>query len=328
LSEHIPLQGAQRIAGFYGHVTLGDALTATATHYDHKTSATEAFLESQIQDALRRPSEAMLIVNFNPATIQKDRTVWNGGNGGPWALAIAYDAAQKLVTVTDANVLAMYRAWSVPLAMLWESLIQIDRISGRSRGTLLLEKNTQTYHEQSKGYDMRRAMVHHPFKPTVSTTASVLSLAVSEMLQKSYSQEDIIYNTRGFDFTTFTQRGRDVGAVVDDANFAFDRLHLPLVAEPLPHGSVQDVRRAVEGTDDGLQYVLVVLYDTLRMHKLDGFGYGAAVVNNRGEEGVVKLVDGNPTVFGDFWTTSVEELSAALLGLVIVKGKMEEELEC
>lgn len=323
LSEHIPLASAARIATFYSHVKLDDMLKVTTTHYDDREEHTKDLFVQQMRDVLAR-KDASLLINFQPAVIQKQKSLWNGGMGGPMAILIKLDEHNGTVTVCDANFSAYYRTWSCPISLLYDAMTQVDRISGRARGTLLLEKQQQRTFDDTRGYDQRRAMVHHPFKPTISTTAATIALAASEMMQKSYSQEQFIYNALEFDLCKFTTRAGDVDAVAADANHAFLKLQIPLVAVVMPCATEEAFRLALAGTE-GLLSVTIVLYDTQKIHKTKLHGNGAAVVNNRGEDGIVKVVDGNPTVFGDFWEASFEELFGALQGAIVVKGAGDDE---
>lgn len=326
LSEHIPLAGACRIATFYSHAKLDDELRVVATYYDNREVQTQQYFAQEIRSALAQRDNAKLLVNFQPATIQKQKGVWNGSMGGPLAIVIRFDEGTGNVTVCDANFSAYYRTWTCPIGLLYDAVCQVDRISGRARGTLLLSKEQQTIFEDTRGYDQRRAMVHHPFKPTISTTAATIALAASEMMQKSYSQEQFLYNALEFDLCKFTTRSGDVTAVAGDANHAFQKLQLPLAAVVIPCTSADQFAAALCGTE-GLLSVTIILYDTQKVHKTkaETLGNGAAVVNNRGEGGIVKVVDGNPTVFGDFWEAPISELFDTLLGVISIKGSGDEE---
>lgn len=326
LSEHIPLAGASRIATFYSHARLDDELKVSTTYYDNREVQTLQFFTQEIKLALANKHTSKLLINFQPATIQKQKGVWNGSMGGPLAIVVRFEESSGNVTVCDANFSAYYRTWTCPVGLLYDAVCQVDRIAGRARGTILLTKEQQTVFEDTRGYDQRRAMVHHPFKPTISTTAATIALAASEMMQKSYSQEQFLYNALEFDLCKFTTRSGDVSAVAGDANHAFQKLQIPLQASVVSCGTSEQFAAALGGTE-GLLSVTIILYDTLKVHKTKGetLGNGAAVVNNRGENGVVKVVDGNPTVFGDFWELPTSELFESLLGVITIKGSGDDE---
>merc|ERR1719502_150359 len=86
-----------------------------------------------------------------------------------------------------------------------QCMSEVDPIADRARGFLVLRKGGNPMLKDSRLIDMRRAQSHHPFKNPVSSVASAVALALSEVIPGSaVASEDIVYAGGNFSLTTLT----------------------------------------------------------------------------------------------------------------------------
>ncbi|KAG8348489.1 hypothetical protein ERJ75_000017800 [Trypanosoma vivax] len=335
LSRHLPLESAASVARNYSNHHLDDRASVYTTHMDkdapHSNPQT---LLNQIRSALTAPKDRCLIVNFDTAVIQANKEVWNGSDGGTFAIVLSYDDENSLVTLTDVNHEAFYRTWVCPLNVLFDAVSAVDSIALRARGTLLITNESQ--HDNyvgSYGYDMCHALVHHPFKPSVWPAFRCLALVASEMCHNGasgtahcggqYSSEDFLYTISSFSVPKAILVSKlDSKQMVDFANVAFERLRIPLetvVVDLAAAGTFFEACR--DEVMDGKQATVTLLgYDTHPIHGIPGYSVG--VVNRvRGgiEGGSVQVVDGNGCTLGSVWERSADELKKAVTAMVRIR---------
>ncbi|KAK7196959.1 hypothetical protein NESM_000638800 [Novymonas esmeraldas] len=328
LSRDLPLEGAAQVVQNFSHYALDDAVSVSTTHYDYyednpppasasSASAsdypvrTEADLLAAIQHAIADPARRKLIVKYDVGVLQMNLAVWNGNDGSSFAFVMDYEAPTKMVVLSDASPSSFYRSFACPLTALYTAVCSWDSVDLRARGTILLttEVSQEWMYEDTKGYDMAHALVHHPFKPTFSAACSCLALAATEMMmnietptllggapisfeddeKKKYkrynnifSAEDFLYATPSFsihDWRTASVEGLDV---VSMGNNAFTKLRLPLRAVSVledgeeEEGRVSDATallRACSGVS-GLLTITLVAYDTAVLHGVPGASVG------------------------------------------------------
>nr|CCC94312.1 conserved hypothetical protein [Trypanosoma congolense IL3000] len=337
LSAHLPLESAATVARNYSHNHLGDQASILTTHMDKDTkNSTPQTLIDQICLAVESPKERCLIVNFDTAVIQANKGVWNGGSGGPYAIVLSYDKDTSLVTLSDANQEAFLRTWVCPLNLLFDAISAVDSISLRARGTLLLTTEMQNdNYVGTYGYDMTHSLVHHPFKPSVWPALHCLALVASEMCGSDavatsncsglYSSEDFLYTKTAFSVPKEILASRlDSREIVDFANSAFGRLHIPLEASTADSSESKNFLETCRDKSDGGKNVTVTLlgYDTFPIHGVHGFSVG--VVNRvRGEKSgsTVQVVDGNGCTLGSVWERPADELEKAVTAVVRITRK-------
>ncbi|CBH16447.1 uncharacterized protein TEOVI_000510100 [Trypanosoma equiperdum] len=338
LSAHLPLESAATVARNYSHNHLGDKVSVFTTHMDKdvKHSTPEA-LVGQILSALEAPKERCLIVNFDPAVIQANREVWNGGSGGPYAIVLSYDKERAVVTLSDANHEAFLRAWVCPLNVLFDALAAVDSISLRARGTLLLTTARQgDNYVGTYGYDMSHSIVHHPFKPSVWPAFHCLALVASEMCggdgstsvsgTGQYSSEDFLYTKTTFSVPDTAVASRlDSKEIVDFANTAFERLLIPLEASVVDFAAAGTFFEACRDAMVNNKPITMTLlgYDTQPIHGIPGFSVGVVNrVRDAGPNSTVQVVDGNGCTLGSVWDRKADELRKAVTAMVRIKRKV------
>ncbi|KAG5481418.1 hypothetical protein LSCM4_07130 [Leishmania orientalis] len=323
LSRDMPLEGAAFVIQNYSHYALDDAVSVTTTHYDFhegnpppKDGAaeagmtpaypvrSEADLLQAIQYAIAEPAKRKLIVKYDVKVLQANAAVWNGNEGSSFAFVMSYEAPTKMVVLSDASSSSFYRSFACPLTLLFSAVCSWDGVVLRGRGTLLLTTEvTQEYvYEDTKGYDMAHALVHHPFKPIFSAACSCLALASTEMMmniatptllggapinfdseKKKYkrynnifSAEDFLYALPSFSVCDWRVQSVDIQDIAGIANRAFATLRVPLRAvNVLPENGTDPTAllRACSGVS-GLLTITLVTYDTGVLHGVPGSSAG------------------------------------------------------
>jgi hypothetical protein len=335
LSYDMPLEGAACVIENYSHYAIDDAVSVRTTHYDYyegnppptaeemKALAlpgsqpsdckvhTEADLLKDIQYVLAEPDKRKLIVKYDVDIVASDPAVWNGSSGSSFAFVMDYEAATKMVVLSDANPSSFYRTFACPLTVLFSAMCSWDHIDMRARGTILLttEVSQEWMYENVKGYDMAHALVHHPFKPIFSAACSCLALAATEMMMNIeaptllggaplsfeedekrkykrynniFSGEDFLYALPSFSVHDWNTQPVNSQDVVYIANNAFTTLKLPLRAVDVLKDNEEARKdplallRACSGVS-GLLTISLVAYDTGVLHGVPGISVG--VVN-------------------------------------------------
>ncbi|KPA78619.1 hypothetical protein ABB37_06219 [Leptomonas pyrrhocoris] len=335
LSFDMPLECAAAVIENYSHYALDDAVSVTTSHYDFYEGnpppsaeelkamgltgsqpadfkvRTEADLLQAIQYALAEPEKRELIIKYDVDIVAGDSAVWNGSSGSSFALLMGYEAATKVVMMTNADPSSFYRTFACPLGVLFSAVCSWDHVDLRARGTILLttEVSQEAAYDNVKGYDMAHALVHHPFKPIFSAACSCLALAATEMMMNIetptllggaplscgdeekrkykrynniFSGEDFLYALPAFSVHDWRTQPVDSQDVVSIANNAFTTLKLPLHAVDVLKGSEQARKdplallRACSGVS-GLMTISLVAYDTGVLHGVPGTSVG--VVN-------------------------------------------------
>ncbi|AYU78059.1 hypothetical protein, conserved [Leishmania donovani] len=352
LSPNMPLEGAALVIQNYSHYALDDAVSVTTTHYDFyegnlppKEEAAEAdgtptypvrseadLLES-IQYAIAEPEKRKLIVKYDVNVLQADETVWNGKSGNSFAFVMDYVASKRMVVLSDASPSSFYRSFACPLAVLFKAVCSWDSVSLRAHGTILLttEVTQESVHEDTKGYDMAHALVHHPFKPMFSAVCSCLALASTEMMMNIetprllggapisvedddgkykrynniFSAEDFLYALPSFSVCEWRMQAVDIQDIGSMANSAFAKLKLPLRAVDVLQEQGSDsstdpkaLLRACSGIS-GLQTITLVTYDAGMLHGAPGSSAGLVnrvrLFDDENEEATAKpIVPGAP----------------------------------
>lgn len=307
LSEHIPLRDVCRILVNYVHAKLGDQVRVTPQNFDKGVVSLETFA-ARVQESCRDDS-TFLLVNYNTVALQGKDDVWNGSVGGPLAVVVAFDPTTRIVTLSDTNPEAFYRTWACPIDFLHAICHDIDKISSRARGWILVEKAAA---RSPPVIDMRNAMVHHPFKPPVSSRASAIALAVSQLIGLPQALEDVIYSN-----ATFSLRNLSLGTDIDktlemSAQFVAARQlagRISLVCVPS-----SELRK---GCPDTNTTIWMVLYkQSLLIESENGVG-GALLSAIDLAAGEAEFVDGNQTKFGT-WRAPLSSLidGGAIVGVL------------
>ncbi|KPI85477.1 hypothetical protein ABL78_5470 [Leptomonas seymouri] len=335
LSSDMPLEGAANVIDNYLHYALDDAVSLQTTHYDfyegnppptaEQTKAfavsgsqpsdyvmrTEDDLLQAIQYVLAEPTKRKLIVNYDLDVVNFDPAVWNGSSGSSFAFVMDYEAATRMVVLSNADPSSFHRTFACPLAVLFSAVCSWDHIIRRARGTILLttEMSQEWAYENVKGYDMAHALVHHPFKPIFSAACSCLALAATEMMMNIetptllggaplsfeedekrkykrynniFSGEDFLYALPSFSVYDWLTQSVDSQDVESIANNAFAALKLPLRAVDVLKDNEEARKDPLALLDacsgvSGLLTISLVAYDTGVLHGVPGTSVG--VVN-------------------------------------------------
>ncbi|KAG5481094.1 hypothetical protein LSCM1_06774 [Leishmania martiniquensis] len=323
LSRDMPLEGAAIVIQNYSHYALDDAVSVTTTHYDYcegnpppndgvaeagvtpaYPTRSEADLLKAIQYTIAEPAKRKLIIKYDTKVVQANSGVWNGNEGSSFAFVIAYEAPTKMVVLSDASPSSFHRPFVCPLTLLFNAVCSWDSVVLRGRGSILLttEVSQEYLFEDTKGYDMAHALVHHPFKPIFSAACSCLALASTEMMMnistptllggapihtdrenKKYrrynnifSAEDFLYALPSFSVCDWRTQSVDIRDIAGIANRAFRTLKLPLRAvNVLPEKGADPAAllRACSGVS-GLLTITLVTYDTGVLHGVPGSSAG------------------------------------------------------
>ncbi|GET87845.1 hypothetical protein, conserved [Leishmania tarentolae] len=326
LSPNMPLEGAAIVIQNYSHYALDDAVSVTTTHYDFHAGnpppkqesaeaggtstypvRSEADLLTSIQYAVAKPDKRKLIIQYNVNVLKADPTVWNGNDGNSFAFVMDYVASTKMVVLSDASPSSFYRTFACPLTLLFNAVCSMDNVSLRAHGTILLttEVTQEALYEDTKGYDMAHALVHHPFKPMLSAVCSCLALASTEMMMciepprlggasarfedeearykrynNIFSAEDFLYALPSFRVCEWRTQSTDIQDIESTANSAFATLRLPLRVVDVLQEQGPDVLtdpiallRACNGIS-GLHTMVLITYDTGVLHGAPGLSAG------------------------------------------------------
>ncbi|KAH9589149.1 hypothetical protein LSM04_003002 [Trypanosoma melophagium] len=334
LSEHLALEDAATVARNYSRNHAKDSVSVLVTHMDKDTvHANRTFIRNQISTVLRAPKRCCLIVNFQFSVIQANKSVWNGSNGGSYAIVLDFDETTSLVTLSDTNNESFYRTWVCPLDVLYEGISAMDPIALRARGTLLLTSSSQDdLYVGCYGYDLAHSIVHHPFKPTLWPAFRCLALVATEMGSDisntnralQFSAEDFLYSMPSFSVfkvVTGTLGGEDIAAL---ANTAFERLNIALEASVVDISNKETFLRVCRDESVNGRNVTMTLvgYDTQVVHGVAGFSVGVINrVRDQGGSGSLQLVEGNSCTFGSIWERKAVELQPAVSAMVRIKRR-------
>ncbi|ESL08414.1 hypothetical protein TRSC58_03883 [Trypanosoma rangeli SC58] len=334
LSAHLPLENAATVARNYSHTHADDGVSVVTRHMDKGAPhSTINGLLQQIRSAVQSPKSRCLIVNFQTSLIQANKTVWNGSNGGSYAIVLHFDEEKSLVTLSDANQESFYRTWLCPLDVLFTALSAVDSISLRARGTLMLTASSQQdMYTDCYGYDMSHSLVHHPFKPSVWPAFHCLALVASEMSNRNstdgqyvqFSAEDFLYSMPSFSVYTVLAKELESEHIVALANTAFERLGIALEAKVVDVTAAGSFMEACcDEKAKGKPATMTMLgYDTRPIHRVAGFSVGVINRVRGGEkEGTVQLVEGNGCTFGSVWEHPAHELQHAVTAMVRIRRR-------
>ncbi|RNF01162.1 uncharacterized protein Tco025E_08643 [Trypanosoma conorhini] len=329
LSAHLPLENAATVARNYSHTHAEDGVSVVTRHMDKEAPhSTTSGLQQQIRAAVQSPKSRCLIVNFQASLIHSNKEVWNGSDGGSYAIVLDFDEEKSLVTLSDANQESFYRTWLCPLDVLFEALSAVDSISLRARGTLMLTASSQhDMYLDCYGYDMRHSLVHHPFKPSVWPAFHCLALVASEMSSGDstngqclqFSAEDFLYSMPSFSVYTVLAKELESEHIVALANTAFERLGIALEAKVVDVAVAGSFLKACcDEMVKGKPVTMTLLgYDTRPIHRVAGFSFGVINrVRGTGNEGTIQLVEGNGCAFGSVWERPAQELQHAVTAMV------------
>ncbi|KEG15136.1 hypothetical protein DQ04_00171000 [Trypanosoma grayi] len=332
LSEHLPLENAATVARNYSHNYAKDRVSVLTNHMERGTvySTTQGFL-SLIRYALEKPRERCLIFNFQASMIHANKAVWNGGNGGSYAILLGFDETNSIVTLSDANHESFYRTWVCPFDVLLGAVSAMDSIALRSRGTLLLTTVSQhDLYVDCYDYEMSHALVHHPFKPSVWPASHCLALIASEMgsvlsapnRAVRYSAEDFLYNMPDFSVHKVLTGSLESEHIAAIANTTFKQLQIALEATVVDHTAEGSFLAAChDEVVNGMPVTMTLLgYDAQLVHGVAGFSVGVINrVRNKQRGGTVQLVEGNGCTFGSIWERPATELQHAVRAMVRIK---------
>lgn len=380
LSRHMPLEGAAMVLQNFSHYALDDALSIETHHYVYWSEnppanepdphnpinplhrmLTEEDLIKEITHALEKPDTRKLLVKYDQEVIAADPAVWNGSDGGAYALVVEYDARRRVVVMSNADVSTYYRTFSCPISLLFVAVCSWDAEAQSGRGTILLDRSRsqEALYENTRCYDLAHSLVHHPFKPIFSSACACLALAATEMMRvvapqfidepltpseaerKKYkrynnifSAEDMLYSLPNFSVHDWKSvHNKDLYHI---ASIAFRALRLPLVAIDLAEENeeiftnTQTFLQACE-SQRGVLTIILVAYDTDKVHGIPGNSVG---IVNRVEfmscadgGGMVQLVHGDPCRWGAYLECSARQLMEAATTVVCIQEVDEEPEE-
>lgn len=304
LSEHIPLHDLHRIGTFFSATKLDGKVGFAVKCFDPDRTTLEGFAE-MVAQAMRAVATKRLLVSFDAPTIQKAPNAWNGSaTGGSLCIVVGYDPASKIVTVQDCNHNRYFRVWQCPLDILFAAVSKVDKISTRARGILWVDKEQTS---RIDVYDMRQAMVSHPFKPALSGGRCACALGISVLLQRPVGVEDLVYGTGGFNLSAFAAKESSVEAFV--ASIQFPNVTVTLIPTP----TAGDFRNAL--SQASARTIIVLLYDAVGVHGVDAPGFSGGLLAEVTKD-TVRVVEGNPTTFGSGWTTGIDSLAKATVGVL------------
>eukprot|EP00796_Vickermania_ingenoplastis_P013492 gene13492-9299_t len=378
LSRHMPLEGAAMVLQNFSHYALDDAMSVETHHYvywsenppvnekdpEHPENPlhrmlTEEDLVKEIHYALEKPESRKLLVKYDQEVVAADQTVWNGSDGGSYALVVEYDARRRIVVLSNADVSTYYRTFACPVYLLFLAICSWDAEAQSGRGTILLDRDRsqEALYDNTRGYDLAHSLVHHPFKPIFSSACACLALAATEMMRvvapqridvpltpseeerKKYkrynnifSAEDVLYSLPNFSVHDWKMvHSKDLFHI---ASIAFRALRLPLVAidlaveNPDLFTSAEAFLHACD-SQTGVLTIILIAYDTDKIHGVPGNSVG---IVNRVERlscaeggGMVQLVHGDPCRWGAYLECSVQELMDAANTIVCVQEMEEAE---
>ncbi|CCW69596.1 unnamed protein product [Phytomonas sp. Hart1] len=384
LSKRMPLEAAVQVVQNYSHYALDDALAVEATHFDyhkdhlpageedpwhpvnpHHKVWTEEDLLRQIRHALGSPGTRRLVVNFNQHLLHASPELWNGSqDGGYYAMVMGFDERPRLVALSDSNPCSFYRFFVLPLGSLFELLCQPNVGETRAYGTLLLHRDhtRDGVYDNTRGYDMAHALVHHPFRPIISAACSCMALAATEMMMNIemptmlngapialddekmkyrrynniFSAEDFLYRLSSFNLHAWLTNTTSVLStdIVPLANGALKKLNLPLIVIDATHGEAEALTdpeafvKACLGIS-GLFTITIIAYDTDKMY---GVPHGSLGLVNRVEvneedanDTTVQMLEGNPCLWGPICERTVRELMPMVSAIVCVCENTEDE---
>jgi hypothetical protein len=315
LSEHLPLLATQRAASYYCYHALNDAVHTEATVADPDHFDAVAFaktLEESLNPDAKNPSA--VLVNYNGAGLSRYPLVWNGSFGGNLALVIGFDKESRTVYLEDSNPEPFFRRWSAPFDMLVSLMQEIDSIAERARGYIVARKGVNPHLRGSRHLDMRRAQSHHPFKNPVSSIASAVAFALSEVLPGTFvATEEVVYAASTFSLKTVTSQVTPDGALA----MANDWIAQNPAAKKDVKVELDTAQHATpEALVDALSpkpgRVSLLLYDaSLIFPAVVERGLAGGLVNRALAGQPVVVCDGSPTRHGDLWMRDAATLHKA-----------------
>eukprot|EP00759_Apiculatamorpha_spiralis_P053467 PhF_6_TR6209/c0_g1_i1/m.9347 len=322
LSDHLSLNDVVRIARRFISTRVDGGFVIEATNLDKLTTGNrrkslDEFRNLIKEYATKKPYEAVLVLNFSAVFIQSKGNVWNGSYGGSYAIVTSFDEKTDTIVVADANPEKFYRHWKCPINVMYDACCAMDPISDRAKGYFTISRSNSVSKSQGYGIDIRNCMLHHPFKPPLSSQVTGIAAAVSELCEV-VSPEEVIYsfytNAEGTVDKQFSLMGLSASLTMVTLKNMCEKLiarrNYPLELNMYNDFKLeQDFKRAISTA--GAYNMCIVIYDVTTLWDIGGQSWtGAALVEHLGENSV-KLVDACPTRYGESWSTSYETLWAA-----------------
>jgi hypothetical protein len=319
LSDHLSVHDVARIARRFLTTRVDSDYKVEAVNFDklalsgNRRVSLEQFRALIKSFAAKHPQkEGVLVFNFSAQLIASKPAVWNGTYGGSYAILMSFDEKDDSIIVGDANPEQFSRFWKCPVPVMYEACSTMDPISDRAKGYLTITR-TQQKPPQGFGIDIRNCMVHHPFKPPLSSQVTAIAAAISELCEV-VSPEEVIYS-----FFTAADGSIDkrlslsgLGASLtmsllqEMCQRLIQRRQYPLdLSMSNDFKSEQDFKRTVSAA--GSYTMCIVIYDVNMLWEIGQGWTGAAIVERLGDSDIT-LCDACPTRYGEQWTMPYEPL--------------------
>uniref|UniRef100_A0A7S1QPD0 glutathione gamma-glutamylcysteinyltransferase n=1 Tax=Neobodo designis TaxID=312471 RepID=A0A7S1QPD0_NEODS len=316
LSEHLPILATQRAANYFCYYTLENTVHVETTNFDAHAiaDAEKAFLAAVKAAVTGGGDGSAVLVNYNGAALNRFPDLWNGHFGGNLAQVIGFDESAEMLLLEDSNPEPFYRRWACPVKAMLEMMAEKDSIAERPRGFMVCKKGPNPLMEASRLVDMRRAQSHHPFKNPVSSIASAIALALSEVIPGSaVASEEIVYAGESFNLTTLTSQVTPVGAqTMVDNWLAQNPNYKKKVKAVINNDTFADEHKFLAAIAQQPDRVSLILYEATAIFPSGNEkGLAAGVVTRAVEGRPVVVCDGSPTRHGDMWARPAADVHKA-----------------
>lgn len=320
LSEHLPLLSVQRVTAYFAQHHLDNAVHSVATSADAPIdkAAFVAKVKESLVDDKGRPT-SVILVNYSGAGLHRYPAVWNGSFGGNLAMIVGYNAKADELLLQDSNPEPFYREWACPVDVLLQMMTETDSIADRARGFIEIKRGANPLLKDGRGLDLRRAQSHHPFKNPVSSFASAVAFALSELIPGSaVSVEDVVYSAGDFALTTLTSKVEAADAIkMANDWLAQNPTHRKSIKVEGGAVKLDSADKLFEAIAHKENRITVIIYKTSAVFASTvERGLAAAVVNRAKKGDDIVVCDGSPTRHGDMWSRPAAKLFEAVQGVI------------
>lgn len=254
---------------------------------------------------------------------------------GEYGIVTDIHPSFSAVTVSDVNPNSFFRTWQVDLSMLHAAVTDTSVEGNRGRGYLILRKRpappVKPATLQSRDFSLAHVPLQHSFKISPCAHVQGLSIAFAQ-LGHFYSPEEIFYEAFLKTMTDQRRRGsqayawRDVEVSLAVLN---RKITAPFMVQMVKKfldsrkvytigvELVEDIEIAelpkllIAGTAPDADHVLVLNYDTRRVHTRDSGNSVALLRAYDTATKTVTMMEGEYCLLGLTWTVSLEGLVEA-----------------
>eukprot|EP01062_Namystynia_karyoxenos_P003600 TRINITY_DN1129_c0_g1_i2.p1 TRINITY_DN1129_c0_g1~~TRINITY_DN1129_c0_g1_i2.p1 ORF type:complete len:1207 (+),score=417.91 TRINITY_DN1129_c0_g1_i2:110-3622(+) len=341
-SDHISVQDMGRIMNNYlNHSGKKAEYSCQVVNCDKKADGSDRVTLEEFSAMLKTvdgDSNTDVILQCSLPVLRQ----YGGGNGGEYLCLVEIrwnEDGSGMAFLADVNPQIYFRHIQMPVARLFQGMCEVDVVSHRAGGYLLVSKGKPMpdYCRYDKGRACNSLLCPstHPFRLPQAVHLSAISFALTH-LGHPCSPEEIFYNAftclageryrRGSAIFPWQQlkislhqlkERMTVSAVARMLTKFEQSMHQDMKGDNVSSMEKDQFRKLLaDSTKRQAQSLLIAVYSVQNVHNIEStdpqWRIGCGLVKGYdADTSMVTVADCNPTRYGDFWQCSVDTLYEA-----------------